>query len=113
MDIDDTPVLDNHLHLDPVNGRNTEAAAEFADHGGTHLLVLNKPSWHLVEAADDFLGLCLPTGQLCSHILTSGGSDFGLSFRGRWPGSHAVPSAGRPPSGTTIPLPAIYTINRR
>jgi TatD-related deoxyribonuclease len=53
MDIDDTPVLDNHLHLDPVNGRNVEAAAEFADHGGTHLLVLNKPSWHLVGAAAD------------------------------------------------------------
>lgn len=53
MDIEETPVLDNHLHLDPVNGRNTAAAEEFADHGGTHLLVLNKPSWHLVEAAAD------------------------------------------------------------
>jgi len=51
MDIEDTPVLDNHMHLDPVNGRNTAAAKEFADHGGTHLLVLNKPSWNLIEAA--------------------------------------------------------------
>jgi len=53
MDIDSTPVLDNHLHLDPVNGRNVEAAEDFAAQGGTHLLVLNKPSWHLVEAATD------------------------------------------------------------
>ncbi len=53
MDIDDTPVLDNHLHLDPVNGRNVAAAEEFASQGGTHLLVLNKPSWHLVEKATD------------------------------------------------------------
>jgi len=53
MDELDTPVLDNHLHLDPVNGRGVEAAAEFADHGGTHLNVLNKPSWNLVEAATD------------------------------------------------------------
>ena len=53
MDISETPVLDNHLHLDPVNGRNTEAVEEFIGHGGTHLLVLNKPSWHLVEAATD------------------------------------------------------------
>ena len=53
MEIDETPVLDNHLHLDPVQGRNTDAVEEFADHGGTHLLVLNKPSWHLVEAATD------------------------------------------------------------
>ncbi|MFB6170884.1 MAG: TatD family hydrolase [Haloarculaceae archaeon] len=56
MDLD-TPVLDNHLHLDPVNGRGAEAAEEFADAGGTHLLVLNKPSWSLgveVETGDDF-----------------------------------------------------------
>jgi TatD-related deoxyribonuclease len=45
----DGPVLDNHMHLDPVNGRGVEAAAEFADHGGTHLLVLNKPSWNLLD----------------------------------------------------------------
>jgi TatD-related deoxyribonuclease len=42
------PVLDDHLHLDPVNGRGAEAAADFAAAGGTHLLVLNKPSWDLV-----------------------------------------------------------------
>ncbi|MFD1585452.1 TatD family hydrolase [Halorientalis brevis] len=57
MDELDTPVLDDHLHLDPVNGRNTEAVEEFADHGGTHLLVLNKPSWSLgvdVDAPEDF-----------------------------------------------------------
>jgi len=45
----DTPILDNHLHLDPVNGRGVAAAEEFADAGGTHLLVLNKPSWYLVD----------------------------------------------------------------
>ena len=44
----DGPVLDNHLHLDPVNGRGVEAAEAFADAGGTHLNVLNKPSWNLV-----------------------------------------------------------------
>ncbi|MEF8827347.1 MAG: TatD family hydrolase [Halapricum sp.] len=53
MEIDDTPVLDNHLHLDPVNGRNIEAVEAFASMGGTHLLVVNKPSWMLVEAADE------------------------------------------------------------
>lgn len=53
MDELDTPVLDDHLHLDPVNGRGVEAVTEFADLGGTHLLVLNKPSWTLVEAATD------------------------------------------------------------
>ena len=48
----DGPVLDNHLHLDPVNGRGADAAAEFADAGGTHLLVLNKPSWYFVDDVD-------------------------------------------------------------
>jgi len=53
----DGPILDDHLHLDPVNGRVVGAVEEFADAGGTHLLVLNKPSWSLgveVDEADDF-----------------------------------------------------------
>jgi TatD-related deoxyribonuclease len=47
------PILDDHLHLDPVNGRGVDAAEDFANRGGTHLLVLNKPSWHLVGEVDD------------------------------------------------------------
>ncbi|WP_435364520.1 TatD family hydrolase [Haloarchaeobius sp. DYHT-AS-18] len=43
----DTPVLDNHMHLDPAHGRGIEAVKDFARVGGTHLLVVNKPSWHL------------------------------------------------------------------
>ena len=41
------PILDNHMHLDPDHGRGIEAVKEFARLGGTHLLVVNKPSWHL------------------------------------------------------------------
>lgn len=55
--MEETPILDNHLHLDPVNGRGVEAAEAFAGVGGTHLLVLNKPSWHYsgeISDADDF-----------------------------------------------------------
>jgi len=53
----DGPVLDDHLHVDPVNGRNIDAVREFAQLGGTHLLVLNKPSWSLgfeVNEPEDF-----------------------------------------------------------
>ncbi|WP_416840662.1 TatD family hydrolase [Haloferax sp. DFSO52] len=53
----DTPVLDNHLHLDPDHGRGVEAVKDFARSGGTHLLVVNKPSWllgHEVETGADF-----------------------------------------------------------
>jgi TatD-related deoxyribonuclease len=41
------PILDNHLHLDPEHGRGIEAVKDFSRAGGTHLLVVNKPSWHL------------------------------------------------------------------
>ena len=57
MDELDTPVLDNHLHLDPENGRGLDAVEDFARLGGTNLLVVNKPSWHLgdvPESAADF-----------------------------------------------------------
>ena len=53
----DTPVLDNHLHLDPEHGQGIEAVKDFARAGGTHLLVVNKPSWTLgadVAEPEDF-----------------------------------------------------------
>ncbi|MDB2223410.1 TatD family hydrolase [Halorubrum ezzemoulense] len=52
-----TPVLDDHLHLDPRHGRGIEAVEEFVRLGGTHLLVVNKPSWLLgvePDEPDDF-----------------------------------------------------------
>jgi len=53
----DTPVLDDHLHLDPDNGRGLDAVRDFRRLGGTHLLVVNKPSWHLgcePDGGEDF-----------------------------------------------------------
>ncbi len=49
----DTPVLDDHLHLDPRHGRGIDAVRDFVRLGGTHLLVVNKPSWHLGVEADE------------------------------------------------------------
>ncbi|ACM57512.1 TatD family hydrolase [Halorubrum lacusprofundi] len=49
----DTPVLDNHLHLDPRHGRGVDAVKDFVRLGGTHLLVVNKPSWHLGVEPDE------------------------------------------------------------
>jgi|SRR6056297_944495 len=48
-----TPVLDDHLHLDPRHGRGIEAVEEFVRLGGTHLLVVNKPSWLLGVEPDE------------------------------------------------------------
>ena len=48
-----TPVLDNHMHLDPRHAQGVEAVKDFTRVGGTHLLVVNKPSWHLDVEADE------------------------------------------------------------
>lgn len=40
-------VLDDHCHLDSERGRGVEAVREFARAGGTHLLIVNQPSWKL------------------------------------------------------------------
>jgi len=41
------PVTDDHIHIDPVNGRGTEAAKDFFRAGGTHMFLVSKPSWSL------------------------------------------------------------------
>jgi TatD-related deoxyribonuclease len=39
------PVTDDHIHIDPVNGRGLAAAKDFQRSGGTHLMLVSKPSW--------------------------------------------------------------------
>jgi TatD-related deoxyribonuclease len=39
------PVTDDHIHVDPINGRGLEAAKDFQRAGGTHLFLVSKPSW--------------------------------------------------------------------
>lgn len=41
------PVTDDHIHLDPVNGRGIDAAKDFLHAGGTHIFLVAKPSWSL------------------------------------------------------------------
>jgi TatD-related deoxyribonuclease len=41
------PVTDDHIHIDPVNGRGIEAAKGFLRAGGTHIFLVSKPSWSL------------------------------------------------------------------
>jgi TatD-related deoxyribonuclease len=45
------PVTDDHIHIDPVNGRGIEAAKDFLRAGGTHLFIVTKPSWSLGVSA--------------------------------------------------------------
>lgn len=41
------PITDDHIHIDPVNGRGVEAAKDFFRAGGTHIFLVSKPSWSL------------------------------------------------------------------
>ncbi|MFA6225482.1 MAG: TatD family hydrolase [Methanoregula sp.] len=41
------PITDDHIHIDPVNGRGIEAAKDFLRVGGTHIFLVSKPSWSL------------------------------------------------------------------
>ncbi len=38
------PVTDDHIHIDPENGRGIEAAKDFLRAGGTHLFLVAKPA---------------------------------------------------------------------
>lgn len=52
----DGPILDNHTHLD-ADHRGIDAVREFARVGGTHLLIVNQPSYKLgvdIRSAEDF-----------------------------------------------------------
>lgn len=41
------PITDDHIHIDPTNGRGIEAAKDFRRSGGTHIFLVAKPSWSL------------------------------------------------------------------
>ena len=49
------PVLDNHVHLEPVKGRNVDAVREFERAGGTHIIISNMPYQDIpARTVDDF-----------------------------------------------------------
>ncbi|MBN1677431.1 MAG: TatD family hydrolase [Candidatus Thermoplasmatota archaeon] len=50
-----SPILDNHIHLEPYKGRNVESARDFERSGGTHLIVSHMPYDEVpIRTADDF-----------------------------------------------------------
>ncbi len=51
------PITDDHIHIDPVNGRGIQAAKDFRRAGGTHLFLVSKPSGSfgiVPRSGDDF-----------------------------------------------------------
>ena len=64
------PITDNHMHIDP-RARGLEAAKEFQRSGGTHIILVTKPSWSLgiaVKKPQDYLAVFDETVEIASKI---------------------------------------------
>jgi TatD-related deoxyribonuclease len=69
------PVTDDHIHIDPVNGRGLEAAKDFQRSGGTHLFLVSKPSSSfgiLPRSGKDFADVFDRTVSVAESIRTLG-----------------------------------------
>ena len=65
------PILDDHIHIDPRNGKGIEAVKEFKRAGGTHICLVTKPSWSLgihPVRGEDFRGVFDETLQIAHQI---------------------------------------------
>jgi len=64
------PITDNHMHIDP-RARGLEAVKEFKNSGGTHIILVTKPSWSLgitVKKPEDYLEVFDETVEIASKI---------------------------------------------
>jgi TatD-related deoxyribonuclease len=64
------PITDNHMHIDP-RARGLEAVKEFKNSGGTHIILVTKPSWSLgvtVKKPEDYLIVFDETIEIASKI---------------------------------------------
>jgi len=69
------PVTDDHIHIDPVNGRGLEAAKDFLRAGGTHIFLVSKPSWSLSvhpSLGADYAGVFDETLRVAEMIRKTG-----------------------------------------
>ncbi len=64
------PITDNHMHIDP-RARGLEAVKEFQRSGGTHIILVTKPTWSLgiaVRKPEDYLTVFDETVEIASKI---------------------------------------------
>lgn len=64
------PITDNHMHIDP-RAKGLEAVKEFQRAGGTHIILVTKPSWSLgitVRKPEDYLAVFDETVEVASKI---------------------------------------------
>lgn len=71
MQAPDFPITDDHMHLDPGNGRGIEAAKDFQRAGGTHLFLVSKPasSFRIVPGrGEDYLPVFEETLRVAAMV---------------------------------------------
>lgn len=64
------PITDNHMHID-LRARGLEAIKDFKNSGGTHIILVTKPSWSLgttVKKPEDYLKVFDETIEIASKI---------------------------------------------
>ena len=69
------PITDDHIHIDPVNGRGLEAAKDFLRAGGTHMFLVSKPSWSLSvhpKCGADYKGVFDETLRVADMVTSTG-----------------------------------------
>jgi len=68
------PITDNHMHIDP-RVRGLEAVKDFKNSGGTHIILVTKPSWSLgitVKKPEDYIQVFDETIKIASKIREMG-----------------------------------------
>lgn len=69
------PITDDHIHIDPINGRGLEAAKDFSRAGGTHMFLVSKPSWSLgvhPTKGDDYIRVFDETVRIAGLVAETG-----------------------------------------
>lgn len=64
------PITDNHMHID-LRARGLEAVKEFKNAGGTHIILVTKPSWSLgitIKKPEDYFNVFDETVEIASKI---------------------------------------------
>ncbi|MCC4767637.1 metal-dependent hydrolase [Methanosarcina sp. DH1] len=68
------PITDNHMHID-FRSRGLEAVKDFKNSGGTHIILVTKPSWSLgitVNKPEDYIQVFDETIKIASKIREMG-----------------------------------------
>lgn len=64
------PITDNHMHIDP-RGRGLLAVKDFKNAGGTHIILVSKPTWTIgvtVSKPDDYIAVFDETVEIARQI---------------------------------------------